>query len=96
MKIRNVIYKGLKRFVERDNASGLSPASVEKVRNLVTFLLDMEDVQELRVFPHWKPHQLTGDRKGTWSLTVTKNRRITFSVDEGEGEIYDLNFEDYH
>ena len=43
MKIRNVIHKGLKRFVERDSASGLPPASVEKVRNIVTFLLDMED-----------------------------------------------------
>ena len=96
MKIRNVIHKGLKRFVERDDASGLPPASVEKVRNIVTFLLDMEDGQELRVFPHWKPHQLTGDRKGTWSLTVTKNWRMTFSVDDRESEIYDLNFEDYH
>ena len=56
----------------------------------------MEDAQELRVFPHWKPHQLTGSRKGTWSLMVTKNWRLTFSVDEGESEIYDLNFEDYH
>jgi plasmid maintenance system killer protein len=91
-----VIHKGLRRFVERDNASGLPPASVEKVRNIVTFLLDMEDVQELRVFPHWKPHQLTGDRKGTWSLTVTKNWRLTFAVEEAESEIYDLNFEDYH
>ena len=98
MRIRNVIHKGLRRFVERDNASGLPPASVEKVRNIVTFLLDMEDVQELRVFPHWKPHQLSGDRKRTrtWSLTVTKNWRLTFSVDEAEGEIHDLNFEDYH
>jgi proteic killer suppression protein len=62
----------------------------------VTFLLDMEDVQELRVFPHWKPHQLTGDRKGTWNLTVTKNWRLTFAVEEAESEISDLNFEDYH
>ena len=96
MKIRNVTHKGLQRFVERDTASGLSPASVEKVRNIVTSLPDMEGVQELRVFPQWKPHQLTGDRKGTWSLTVTKNWRITFSVDEAEPEIYNLNFEDYH
>jgi antitoxin HigA-1 len=56
----------------------------------------MEDVQELRVFPHWKPHQLTGDRKGTWNLTVTKNWRLTFAVEEAESEISDLNFEDYH
>ena len=40
------------------------PASVEKVRNIITFLLETEDVQELRDFPHWNAHQLTGDSKG--------------------------------
>ncbi len=40
-------------------------------------------------------HQLTGSRKGTWSLTVTRNWRITFQVDDAEREIVDLNFEDY-
>jgi hypothetical protein len=39
---------------------------------------------------------LTGDRKGTWSLSVTRNRRLTFSIDTAEQEICDLNLEDYH
>ena len=82
--------------MERDNPSGLPPATVEKVRNMVTFLLDMEDIQELRGFRHWKAHRLTGDRKGTWGLAVTRNWRITFSVDETEDEVVDLDFEDYH
>ncbi len=73
MKIRNVIHRGLRRFIERNDPAGLPAAAVEKVRNIATFLLDMEDAQELRALPHWKPHQLTGDRKGTWSLTVTRN-----------------------
>jgi len=30
--------------------------------------------------PVWKPHQVTGDRKGTWSLFVTKNWRISPSL----------------
>lgn len=96
MKIRNVIHKGLRRFIERNEPRGLPPASVEKVRNITTFLLEMEDVQELRDFPHWNAHQLTGDRKGTWSVTVTRNWRITFSANQRKGEISDLDFEDYH
>jgi len=43
-----------------------------------------------------KAHQLTGDRKGTWSLFVTKNWRITFRIDQTEIEIIDLDYEDYH
>ena len=96
MKIRNVLHRGLRRFIERDDASGLPPAAIEKVRNIVTFLQEMEDAQELRDIPSWKAHQLTGDRKGTWSLAVTRNWRVTFRIDQSEGEILDLDYEDYH
>ena len=91
-----MLHSGLRRFIERDDASGLSPSAVEKVRNMVTFLQEMGDVKELRAIPGWKAHQLSGERKGTWSLTVTRNWRLTFKVDQIEGEIFDLNFEDYH
>ncbi len=96
MKIRNVIHRGLRRFMERNDASGLAPSVIEKVRNILSFLQEMEDAQELRDIPSWKARQLRGDRRRTWSLTVTPNWRITFRVDQSQGEILDLNFEDYH
>ena len=96
MKIRNVVHRGLRRFIQRNDPSGLAPAVVEKVRNILTFLQEMDDPQELRDVPSWKAHQLTGDRKGTWSLTVTRNWRITFRIDPEEGKIFDLDYEDYH
>ena len=96
MNIRNVVHRGLRRFIERDDPSGLPPAVVEKVRNILTFLQDMDDAQELRDVPSWKVHQLTGDRKGTRSLSVTRNWRITFRIDSENEEIVDLNYEDYH
>jgi proteic killer suppression protein len=96
MKIRNVIHRGLRRFIESDDASGLSASVVEKVRNIVTFLQEMENPKELQDISSWKVHQLTGDRKGTWSLTVTRNWRMTFRIDRSEGEIIDLDYEDYH
>ena len=96
MKIRNVIHRGLRRFIESDDASGLSASVVEKVRNIVTFLQEMENPRELQDISSWKVHQLTGDRKGTWSLTVTRNWRMTFRIDRSQGEIIDLDYEDYH
>jgi proteic killer suppression protein len=39
---------------------------------------------------------LTRDRKGTWSLSVTRNRRLTFRIDGIKRQIYDVNLEDYH
>ena len=96
MKIRNVVHKGLRRFIEDDDAAGLQPAVVPKVRRIVSFLQDMEREDELRTVPGWKAHQLTGDRKGTWSLLVTKNWRLTFRIDRTAIEIVNLDFEDYH
>ena len=95
MRIRNVIHKGLRRLIEDDDAGGLQPAVVPKLRRIISFLQDMEHEEELRTVPSWKAHRLTGDRKGTWSLLVTKNWRITFRIDEAEVEIVDLDHEDY-
>ena len=91
-----MIHKGLRRLIEDDDAGGLQPAVVPKLRRIVSFLQDMEREEELRTVPSWKAHRLTGDRKGTGSLLVTKNWRITFRIDEAEVEIVDLDCEDYH
>ena len=96
MKIKNVIHKGLRRFIEENDPSGLQPAVVTKVQRIVSFLQDMEGEEELRTVPSWKAHMLTGNRKGTWSLFVTKNWRMTFRIDRQEIEIIDIDYEDYH
>lgn len=96
MKIRNVAHKGLRRLIEDDDASGVQPAAADKLRRIVSFLQDMAREDELRMVPSWKAHLLTGDRKGIWSLFVTKNWRITFRIDHDEIEIVDLDYEDYH
>jgi toxin HigB-1 len=96
MRIRNVLHKGLRRFIEADDSSGLQAAVVEKLRRILSFLQDMEREEELHTVPGWKAHLMSGDRKGTWSLFVTKNWRLTFRIDKDEVEIIDLDYEDYH
>ena len=96
MKIRNVVHRGLRQFIQDDNAAGVQPAIAPKPRRMVSFLQDMEGEEELRSVPSWRAHRLTGDRRGTWSLSVTANWRLTFRVDREETEIVDLNYEDYH
>lgn len=96
VKIRNIVHKGLKRLYAEDNAKGVPPDTVDKLRKMLAFLDDMQEPEELRALPSWKVHTLTGDRKGTWSLSVTRNRRLTFRIDAIEQEICDLNLEDYH
>ena len=74
----------------------MPPDTVDKLRKMFAFLDVMSNADEVRALTSWKPHTLTGDRKGTVSLSVTRNRRLTSRVDATEQEIYDVNLEDYH
>jgi proteic killer suppression protein len=89
------LHKGLKRLYSEDSAKGAPPDTADKLRKMFAFLDTMRDADELRSLTVWKVHSLTGGRKGTWSLTVTRNRRLTFTIDD-EREICDLHLEDCH
>jgi proteic killer suppression protein len=62
---------------------------------MLAFIDAAESLDELTIPPNFGLHELTGDRKGTWSMTVTKNWRMTFDVNE-DGELIDMDLEDYH
>ena len=94
MRVRSIAHRGLRRLYEENSSKGLSADTVDKLRKMLSFLDAMENPEELRALPLWKAHVLTGDRKGTWSLHVTRNSRLTFRVEANE--IFDVNDENYH
>ncbi|MBX3331596.1 MAG: type II toxin-antitoxin system RelE/ParE family toxin [Nitrospira sp.] len=96
MNIRNFTHKGLKRLYEDGSMKGVSPDMVDKLRKMLAYLDTIEDPEELWALTAWKAHTLTGNRKGTWSLSVTRNRHLTFRIDTAECELCDVNLEDYH
>ena len=77
MKIRGFAHKGLKRLYEDGSTKGVPPDTVEKLRGMLAFLDAIEGADELRAVTAWKVHMLLGDQQGTWSLRVTRNRRLT-------------------
>ena len=79
-----------------DSVKAVPADTADKLRKMLAYLDDMQDPEELRSLTAWKVHTLTGVRKGTWSLSVTRNRRLTFRIDTAEREICDVNLEDYH
>ena len=44
--------------------------------------------------PGFRLHQLKGKRKGMWAINVSGNWRMTFRLHEGN--VYEVNYEDYH
>ena len=94
MHIRSVRHRGLRRFIEDNDARGIRRDLVERVRNILAVLIVAQNMSEVRGPPGWHMHQLSGDRAGTWSIAVSGNWRITFAVVDNEIEHLDL--EDYH
>ena len=94
MKIRTVRHRGLKRLLESDDARELRPDHVRRVRNILAALIVADEMAGVAGPPGWRIHQLTGDRAGAWSISVSGNWRITFDLEQGE--ICNLNLEDYH
>ncbi len=94
MEIESIKHKGLRRFFETGNAKGLV-GDTERLRKMLAFIDAAQSVRELQVPPNFGLHELVGDRKGLWSMTVTRNWRMTFGLNE-EGALADLDMEDYH
>lgn len=94
MKIRSISHRGLRRLIEDDEDREIRRDLVNRARRILTALIAAQDMAGVEGPPGWRIHQLTGDRAGTWSLSVSGNWRITFTLDGGE--ICNLNLEDYH
>ena len=94
MEIESITDKALRRFFETGNAKGLV-GDVNRLRKMLAFIAAAGSLEELSVPPNYGLHPLTGDRAGIWSMTVTHNWRLTFSIND-EGALTDLNLEDYH
>ncbi len=86
-------HRGLKRFYERGDASRIGASYRQKVADILSALDMAQEIEDMDMAT-FRLHPLTGDRQGTWSVTVRANWRITFRFEDGYA--YDVNLEDYH
>jgi toxin HigB-1 len=94
MIIRNVQHRGLLRLIQDNNSRELRPDLVKRLRNILAMLISAENMDAVVGPPGWRIPQLKGNRAGTWSISVSGNWRLTFDIEQGE--ISNLNLEDYH
>jgi proteic killer suppression protein len=95
VEIESIRHKALRAFAETGKTKGLPGSLVDRLRKMLAYLTAIEGEDELKIPPNYGAHQLTGDRAGVWSLTVTRNWRMTFRVN-AMAAIEDMNLEDYH
>lgn len=91
--IKSFIHKGLEKFYLKGSKVGIQARHEAKLRLILAQLNQSIIIEDMDI-PTLHLHELKGDRKGIWSVTVQANWRITFRFESGDAEI--INYEDYH
>jgi proteic killer suppression protein len=91
--IKSFKHKGLAKFYESGSTRGIQANHAKKLRMQLAALETAQSVDDMDI-PGYRLHQLTGKRRGIWTITVNANWRLTFEFEEGN--VYILNYEDYH
>ena len=91
--IQSFRHRGLKRFFESGDVSGIQPNHGKRLRMLLAALDTAHTIDDMNV-PGFRLHPLKGKDRGRWSAWVNGNWRLTFVFRNGQA--YVLDYEDYH
>lgn len=86
-------HKGLESFFRTGTTKGIQAAHSAKLARILGLLDVAMDAEDLRI-PSFRLHQLQGDLKGYWSITVSGNWRVIFRFSGADVELVD--YLDYH
>lgn len=91
--IRSFKHKGLARFFETGSKAGVQAQHAERLRLVLGRLSASTAPADMDLLGS-RLHPLKGERKGTWSVWVSGNWRVTFKFVGKDAEVVD--YEDYH
>jgi len=91
--IENFKDRRLKRLYERGDRSKIRADLVDKVERILARLDQALVIDDMNL-PGYRLHELKGDLKGFWSVSLSGNWRIIFRFENGKA--YDVEMIDYH
>jgi proteic killer suppression protein len=91
--IRSFRHRGLEKYFLSGIKSGIQTEHERRI-NLILSRLHASTSPKDMDLPGLRLHEIAGKRKGTWSVSISGNWRITFEFD-GEDAVA-VNYEDYH
>jgi proteic killer suppression protein len=91
--IRRFRHRGLERFFQSGDASGIGPQHTARLRRLLTSLNTTAGPSGMNL-PGYRLHRLRGDREGQWAVSLSGNWRIVFEFEDDDATNVDLV--DYH
>jgi len=86
-------HKGLERLFASGDTRGVSAQQAKRLRRLLTSLSTATSPLNMNI-AGYRLHQLAGERKGEWAVSVSGNWRLVFRF-EGE-DATDVDLVDYH
>ena len=86
-------HKGLEKYFTTGSLAGIQPKHADRLR-LILGRLNASVGPEDMSLPGLGLHELKGNRKGTWTVKVSGNWRVTFRFEGKNAELVD--YEDYH
>ncbi|MFM7712795.1 MAG: type II toxin-antitoxin system RelE/ParE family toxin [Microcystis sp.] len=86
-------HRGLEQFFESGTTQGIQANHAKRTRLILARLSVATSLQDMNL-PGLVLHELAGQRKGTWTVRVSGNWRITFTFDGVDA--CDVDLEDYH
>jgi proteic killer suppression protein len=91
--IQSIRHKGLRKLFETGSAAGVVASHAKRLRLQLTALDTAQVIDDMDI-PGFGLHPLKGPMKGRWSISVNGNWRLTFEF--RDGNVYVLDYEDYH
>lgn len=91
--IKTFRHKGLKQLFEVGQSRAVSANLAKRLIRQLDLLNRAISLADMNL-PLYRLHELKGARKGTWSVTVSGNWRLTFKFQDPDA--YDVDLEDYH
>ena len=83
----------MKRLYERGDRSKIRADLVDKVERILARLDQALMIEDMNL-PGYRLHELKGDLKGFWSVSISGNWRIIFRFESGKA--CDIEMIDYH
>jgi len=91
--VRSFRHRGLKALYDGRTTRRVAPEHVQKLRDILG-VLDRSRTPEEMNLPGFRLHQLRGDLRGHWAVSVSGNWRVIFRLEDGEA--VDVDYLDYH
>ena len=91
--IKTFRHKGLKQLFEAGRSRAVSADLTRRLIRQLDLLNRAVSPADMNL-PGYRLHELKGERKGTWSVAVSGNWRLTFTFQEQDAT--DVDLEDYH